>query len=75
MPDSLAEIRARLDAATPEWDYENDLTDAVVEFINRAPADIAWLLDALANEQRHSSMLIERIDALHLENVRLRGED
>jgi hypothetical protein len=42
--DRLQEIRARLDAATPEWDYDNDQSSADVDLINHAPADIAWLL-------------------------------
>ena len=45
MPDRLQEIRARLDAATPEWNYDNDQSGADVDLINHAPSDIAWLLD------------------------------
>lgn len=44
MTDRLTEIRARLDAATPEWNYDNDQSGEDVDLINHAPADIAWLL-------------------------------
>ena len=61
MPDRIAEIRARLDAATPGpwlvrngWVDLNNLhgdvipvghNDADADLIAHAPADIAWLLD------------------------------
>jgi cell division septum initiation protein DivIVA len=44
MSDRLEGIRARLDAAKPEWDYDNDQSNADVDLINHAPADIAFLL-------------------------------
>jgi hypothetical protein len=48
MPDRLAEIRARLDAATPgEWPFGEmvrHLLPPDADLIAHAPADIAWLL-------------------------------
>ena len=89
MPDRLAEIRVRLDALAYQvigtnermvWDgdkayhMEDDHDRASQAFHRHAPADIAWLLAALESEQRHSAMLVERIDGHLLENVRLLSE-
>ena len=51
MPDRLAEIRARLDAANlptyTGWDpaWNSRAFEGKHDFIAHAPADIAWLLD------------------------------
>jgi predicted subunit of tRNA(5-methylaminomethyl-2-thiouridylate) methyltransferase len=70
MPDRLAEIRARLDAATVAgWGDEKwvetftPLRSVGARFIAHAPADIAWLLAEL-----------ERYRADEAERVRISGE-
>jgi hypothetical protein len=55
--DRIQEIRARLDAAKPEWDYDNDQSRADVDLINHAPADIAWLLAEVERLRRDDSVV------------------
>jgi len=76
MPDRLAEIRARLDAATQEpWvvvhetlrdPADTDIlvgNDALQDCIAHAPADIAWLLDEVEQQR-------QEIDRLRYEVMR-----
>lgn len=79
MPDRLAEIRARLDAATFQPDERgfgavqmwSDGTITVygpgnAEMIAHAPADIAWLLDEL--EKMKENLSVERDHSEFLAN-------
>ncbi len=65
MPDRLAEIRARLDAATPGPTPRVALRErqhGMDALYAHAPADIAWLLDEVERYRRLARVAREKVE-------------